>query len=402
MHRYDESDRDADGVPKQPIAFWVEEERWRAVSFDEMKLDDKTHGDGGDRAGRTERIVKVADWDDGESIGQKNATHSASMVGGSNAKHEPVPAFFSFATKNFDPSILLLGPVAVVNGVELGSQGMCNPKGSIDSEGAISFVSSSLVPMFNAHGGLSAEKKGVVTCDCVGPHMTTEFLEFCRGCHIDLNLRTPQCSQSIQFEDLVNFWQFKNGRTQEGVDCGWYKVKQQAAIEQLRATNGSSSSLSHSRQLGLLVTCWHNAFSRETNERAWSLGGFGKEGITMAPLWVQQAKESGESIAKRARSRAEKGRLSMADKATMSQQFQFDNVLTTTPFRKSAAALQKEENDAHASKDGNESEDSDEEDEHTVSTRFPAVELQLLRIPANSNAGLKVKRFHDQIVSLSL
>jgi len=68
---YDENDKDDKGVPKQPIAFWIEGERWRAFSFDETRLDDKTHGDGANRKGRTERTFRAGKWDEGVCIGQK-------------------------------------------------------------------------------------------------------------------------------------------------------------------------------------------------------------------------------------------------------------------------------------------------------------------------------------------
>ena len=140
-------------MPKEPIAFWVPGQEWRAASFDESRMDDKTHGDGGDRAGRTERIVRCGPWDDGETIGNKCASHTTSLVGGSNALGEPIPCFMSFACSEFDTSILRFGPVAMVNGIKLATQGTCNPKGSVDGKGAIQYVSDSLIPMFDAHGG---------------------------------------------------------------------------------------------------------------------------------------------------------------------------------------------------------------------------------------------------------
>jgi hypothetical protein len=143
---------------------------------------------------------------------------------------------------NLNPDILSLGPVAKVNGQEFGTQGIANPKGSIDGAGAITFIVDSVVPMLNAHGTvatstsqrnapsqpeapsppnassgpLSSGKRAVLTCDCVGTHMTTEFLEKCEKNHLVVCLRTPNCSHAIQFEDLVNFWQFKNA-----ADVGW-------------------------------------------------------------------------------------------------------------------------------------------------------------------------------------
>ena len=114
--KYDNTVLGEDGVPLEPIAFWVEGEEWRAVSFDESRLDDTTHGAGGDRKGRTEQSIRCGPWDHGECIGQKSATHTSSLVGGSNAKGEPVPPWFCLAASTCDESIFALGPVANVNG----------------------------------------------------------------------------------------------------------------------------------------------------------------------------------------------------------------------------------------------------------------------------------------------
>lgn len=115
-------------------------------------MDDKTHGDGGDRAGRTERTVLCGYWDDGECIGKKSATHSMSLVGGSNAKGEPIVPFVSLMCESFDTEILKLGPVAKINGKEFGTQGICNSKGSVNGDGAIRLLYDSIIPSFNAHG----------------------------------------------------------------------------------------------------------------------------------------------------------------------------------------------------------------------------------------------------------
>mmetsp|Transcript_31731 Transcript_31731/g.63367 ORF Transcript_31731/g.63367 Transcript_31731/m.63367 type:complete len:590 (-) Transcript_31731:1569-3338(-) len=243
---YCEQDVDVDGVPREPIAFWVASERWRAASFDEMRLDDKTHGDGGDRKGRTENTVRAGKWDAGETIGQKSASHTASLVGGSNALHEPLVPFVCLACSDFNRAILLLGPIAVINGKRFHTQGTCNPKGSINGKAAIQLVDQSLLPAFEAHRGLTSSRKAVVACDGVGTHMTLEFLEHCQDHYIVLVLRTPYCSQVEQFEDLVNFWDFKNTK-----DVGWYKRKQSFLPKQLKRTFGCSSTLDFQSQVHL-------------------------------------------------------------------------------------------------------------------------------------------------------
>ena len=76
--------------------------------------------------------------------------------------------------------------------------------------------------------------------------MTSEFFEACRKYFIVIVLRTPWCSNRIQFEDLLNFWQLKNAK-----DVGWYKAKQLAVIEQIAETGVGG--LSFAKQLSILV-----------------------------------------------------------------------------------------------------------------------------------------------------
>ena len=211
----------------------------------------------------------------------------------------------SLACATIDPEMFTRGPIAIVNGHELGTQGMCNKKGSIDGVGAVAFVNDCLLPMFDARGkppslpppdayacaaaaaaaaaatraaaraatlalaapcvvcsgwlllavgrmrrpcprtlrasrhrrpavlleragGLKASRRASLTCDCCGTHMTVEFLEFCEDNHMVICLRTPRCSHAIQFEDLVNFWVFKNAASvlKNGafIDLGWCDV----------------------------------------------------------------------------------------------------------------------------------------------------------------------------------
>lgn len=64
-------------------------------------------------------------------IGQKSASHTMSLVGGSNALGEPLPPFVVIASY-FEPTIECLqsGPIAVVNGQRIGTTGTSNPKGA--------------------------------------------------------------------------------------------------------------------------------------------------------------------------------------------------------------------------------------------------------------------------------
>jgi hypothetical protein len=76
---YNEDDKDERGVPKQPIAFWRVGEEWRAISFDETRLDDATHGDGGNRKGKSERIVICGPLDRGEAGTRLYSFHPCSQ-----------------------------------------------------------------------------------------------------------------------------------------------------------------------------------------------------------------------------------------------------------------------------------------------------------------------------------
>ena len=88
------------------------------------------------------------------------------------------------------------------------------------------------------------------------------------------------------------------------------QLKQEAAFATLKATKGKSSVLSFEAMLQLMHEPWAVAFSREANLKAWSIGGFGAEGITMGPLWKQKAAEDGVAVRNRAMTQAEKRKVS--------------------------------------------------------------------------------------------
>ena len=358
------------------------------MSFDESRLDDTTHGAGGDRKGRTETSVRCGPWDIGECVGQKSASHTASLVGGSNALGEPVPAWFCLASGSEpDSAVFALGPVAVVNGHELPSRGASNPKGSVDGKLAIRFLRESLLPMLEAHAPLSATRRAVVACDGVGTHMTPDFFRALREAHVVIVLRTPWCSNRIQFEDLVNFWQMKNAK-----DVGWYKTKQEAVIEKI--CHQGQAGLTHAEQLQLLVPAWENAFSQETSLRGWRKGGFAIDGIRLTPLWEQNKKDSCESVNDRALSKHEMRQGAIA-KLGLNKTYQFDDVLKVAPHKRSLDQLTAEVFAAAANTEG------DDDDDVTKTTRSFVCEQQRLRVPANSDPAAKLQLFHLQVVELS-
>jgi hypothetical protein len=86
----------------EPEIIIQESERWRIMSFDELKLKLSTHDDGG--AGTTRNCEKVLQFK-----GSKGEVYSAKSsyflpgLGGSLATFKTIPAFFSFASSGVDP-----------------------------------------------------------------------------------------------------------------------------------------------------------------------------------------------------------------------------------------------------------------------------------------------------------
>tara|TARA_B110000046_G_C12940189_1_gene375407 strand:- start:277 stop:744 length:468 start_codon:yes stop_codon:yes gene_type:complete len=149
-------------------------------------------------------------------------------------------------------------------------------------------------------------------------------------------------------------------------------------------TLGVKWGLDFAAQLELLVPAWNHAFSVEVNRRAWKQGGFSADGITMRPLWRQKHKQLGKNVDKRALSKAER-RQNMINGhniiGPMKPAVDFIESLRP-PWDLGLAAT------GDASK-------------AQCSTRSNVNEIQALPCPANSEPGLKIKRFHADIVALS-
>ena len=175
----------------------IKGQEWRLVSFDEVKCDDTTHRDGGQRHGSAERVVRIGEDDDGEVVGNLHAGTSASAVGGSNAAAEALPCFLSLACQTVDPNWFHKRPTTTLGGCVVKSDDICNEKGSVDGVGAVCFLQRALMRNWTARGKVpTAEEPGVITCDECGTHLTLEFLDCCKKFHLILVLRTPNCSQA--------------------------------------------------------------------------------------------------------------------------------------------------------------------------------------------------------------
>jgi hypothetical protein len=382
-------DFDEEGIPKEPIAFWCKGEEWRALSFDEMKADDATHGDGGNRKARTERTMICGYWDDGECIGQKNPTATMSIACGSSGAHEPLPLFVVLARKLFDKHILAHGPVVVIYNHRtgtihrLGTTGTSNEKGSMNTEAACQYVDDAIVPYLDAHGGVTFDRQACMACDGASPHVSEDFLKKCRENHIALCFRTPRVSHLENFEDLRpgGFWILKNAKSEQG----WYKIKQQAALRNFREKG--SSAIGHKQMLELLNEPFRNAFGAQYIGLAWKMGGFGADGITMRPLWIQKKHEEAVRQAKHyALTRKEKKRAFQDTFGLSDEGYKWPEMKPPWEFKTPKSHVEDEQDDGS--------------NPATHSMPQLHVELQMVRCPATSDVGLKLRRFHDEIQKL--
>ena len=200
--KYDASTLDAEGLPTEPEMLYTDGTAWRLISFDETRVDDKTHGDGGDRKGRSERCLYVGSEDDGECVGNKHGGTSASLVGGSNGAYEGLPPYAASASATFDPAWIMDGPTTTINGHTYGMEATCNDTGAIKGAAPVDFLKRSVLKVWEARGmdGPTEAEPGVLVCDGAGGHLTVEFIDWCIDHHFILVLRTPNCSQKQQNE----------------------------------------------------------------------------------------------------------------------------------------------------------------------------------------------------------
>ena len=86
----------------EPEIIILESERWRIISFDELKLKLSTHDDGG--AGTTRNCEKVLQFKGSKGeVSSAKSSYFLPGLGGSLATFKTIPAFFSFASSGVDP-----------------------------------------------------------------------------------------------------------------------------------------------------------------------------------------------------------------------------------------------------------------------------------------------------------
>jgi hypothetical protein len=142
--------------------------------------------------------------------------------------------------------------------------------------------------------------------------------------------------------------------------------------------------MNHKLMLSLLVPAWKVAFSEHTNKTAWSVGGFGPDGITMAPLWKQKKTQEGDSVSKRALSASER-RKRDAESLGCDGTFEFDRSLQAPWARSTGSELEGAVDMAVADLG------------HKKTSRFCNVDFQKMEVAATSDPGFKLKAFHEEM-----
>jgi hypothetical protein len=143
-------------------------------------------------------------------------------------------------------------------------------------------------------------------------------------------------------------------------------------------------SMNHKLMLSLLVPAWKVAFSAHNNKTAWTMGGFGPDGITMAPLWKQKKLQEGDSVSKRALSASER-RKRDAEAMGCGGEFDFDKTLQAPWVHSTGSELESAVEMAVADKG------------HKKTSRFCNVDFQKMEVTATSDPGFKLKAFHEEM-----
>jgi hypothetical protein len=172
----------------EPEIIILESERWRIISFDELKLKLSTHDDGG--AGTTRNCEKVLQFkgSKGEVYSAKSS-YSLSGLGGSLATFEAIPAFFSFASSGVDPVWMQGAPTTTIGGVPHTANFNCNEKGSVSPEMLMHPLK--FVDQVRAAKG-QPDVWVMVLLEGVQTHVTAPMLEFFAVNKIICGLRPPR------------------------------------------------------------------------------------------------------------------------------------------------------------------------------------------------------------------
>lgn len=110
----------------------------------------------------------------------------------------------------------------------------------------------------------------------------------------------------------------------------------------------------------------------------------------MAPLWHQKVKDEAREVGKRAFTKAERRRQTIAALG-LNAEYEFDR--WQAPWNKNSSQLTSELNSTEAELEG---------DAARRSTKTMVAELQRAGVPATSDAAKKIRSFHEAMVDLSM
>jgi hypothetical protein len=119
-------------------------------------------------------------------------------------------------------------------------------------------------------------------------------------------------------------------------------------------------------------------------------GGFGPQGITMAPLWKQRQKDKCATVNKITPSSAERRRVTAAQKMNLAEHEDPVNAhvdALTPPWARTPKELKEQQ--------------SDDDEDDPKSTVNLVAELQRLNCPAISDPAKKVREFHERLTEIS-
>lgn len=272
--RYDENEKDEEGVPKEPKLLWCPGKRDRCFLLDETKVDGKILGDGGHRAGR----IECCHCEDASEVVASQSSRTVSAIGGSSARFESLP-FFCCSPDSLDLDALMrINPKPKFHGRIANAQGTTNANGSIDEATFLQFIEhleSCVDPP------VSHENPAILVCD--DAHISSSILVHLAKVGWRLVLRRRSWSDFQQAEDLISFHRLENKRN------GLCKLKERGQADSYFLEDRLS--LNFEEIIIFLGVAWRRAFSEKNNEIAWKKSGLFP--FTMASYWKQLAKEKG-------------------------------------------------------------------------------------------------------------
>jgi hypothetical protein len=261
--------KDEYNISLQPIIL-LPDQSHRLLSLDETHVS----LDNVDKKGK--QIIIGTDEDINSVVFVRNkSSQSATMVGGSDASGNPLPAFSIFTGAGFDIEWTANMPQSTKVDPRTGrgfeAMSTANASGGMTNKMGLEYLDKVLIPF--CHDATN-DNWYVVTLDGHGSHLTVDFVRACRVNFIHIVLRIPHTTHLTQPEDLVNFGTLKNNLRNAIL------FKQSAMIIESfdrRRVDGKAR-IEHQLTFGnslseLVPVAWANAFSVDKNKYAWRKSG---------------------------------------------------------------------------------------------------------------------------------